>query len=115
MRVLIAEDNETMREMIKSLLGEPGTDVFECADGDAAVEMYDQLHPDCVLMDVEMEPMDGITATRKIKAAHPEARIVIVTNYGDRRTREAAEKAGADEFVDKENLLDIKDLMARGS
>jgi Response regulator containing a CheY-like receiver domain and an HTH DNA-binding domain len=110
MRLLIAEDNEQMRNMIKTIMTHPTNFLFECADGESAVVMYDRVRPDCVLMDV-MKPIDGITATRMIKALHPEAKIIIVTNYGDKRTRAAAAQAGADGFVEKENLVLLRTLV----
>lgn len=108
MRLLIAEDNEQMRGLIKTIMRDPTNSLFECADGESAVVMYDRLHPDFVLMDVEMKPVDGITATRLIKALHPEAKIIIVTDYGDKRTRAAAAQAGADGFVEKEDLVSLR-------
>jgi CheY-like chemotaxis protein len=111
MRILIAEDNEQMRDMIKTIMTDPTHTFFECADGESAVVMYDRLRPDCVLMDVEMKPIDGLTATKRIKHSHPEAKIIIVTNYGDKRTRAAAAQAGADGFVEKENLVSLRMLV----
>ena len=73
--------------------------------------MYDSVHTDCVLMDVEMKPIDGITATRLIKASHPEAKVIIITNYGDKRTRAAATQAGAVAFLEKENLVSLRKLV----
>ncbi len=54
-----------------------------------------------------MKLMDGITATRRIKAADPAARIIIVTDYDQADLREAARQAGACAFVAKENLLEL--------
>ena len=111
MRLLVAEDNEQMRDLIKTIMTDPAYTIFECADGGSAALMYDSVHPDCVLMDVEMKPIDGITATRLIKASHPEAKIIIVTNYGDKRTRAAATQAGAVGFLEKENLVSLRKLV----
>jgi CheY-like chemotaxis protein len=111
MKILIVEDNRGMREMIKAILYDPANEFFECDDGKHALPQYERWHPDCVLMDIEMKGMDGIKATKALKQVHPEAWVIMVTNYGDRRTREAASSAGADGFVLKENLLKIKDLV----
>jgi len=64
-----------------------------------------------VLMDIEMNGLDGITATRRIKAAHPAAKIIIVTNYDDPALREAARNAGACGYVLKENLFEVSSLL----
>ena len=111
MRLLIAEDNEQMRGLIKTIMAGPAYTIFECADGGSAALMYDSVHPDCVLMDVEMRPVDGITGTKLIKASHPEAKIIIVTNYGDKRTSAAAAEAGADGFLEKEHLVSLRKLV----
>ena len=58
--ILIADDNANARRMIRSLLEEIDTVVIECSDGGAAIEAYDRLLPDWVLMDINMQPVDGL-------------------------------------------------------
>ena len=111
MKLLIVEDSEKMREMIKSFVANVAEEVFECTDGAEAFTAYEQQQPDWVLMDIEMADVDGLTATRQIKAAWPEARIMIVTNYDDEALREAAHDAGASEYVLKPNLPDIRRIL----
>ena len=72
---------------------------------------YGRLQPDCVLMDIEIEGVDGITATRQIIDAYPQARILIVTNYNDDNLRRAAREAGACRYIVKEHLLDILEIL----
>ena len=115
MRLLIVEDNAGMRAMIRRVMDNPKAEFFECSDGLEAVQAFERIQPDFVLMDIEMKPVDGITATRQIKKTHPEARIIIVTNYGDARTREAARMAGAHGFVTKDNLLEVRALVQAAS
>ena len=86
--------------------------VGECADGAEALNAYTRLQPDWVLMDVGMKDVDGIAATRQILAADPKARIIIVTDYNDGELRRAAQKAGASQYVVKENLLYILEILA---
>jgi CheY-like chemotaxis protein len=111
--VLIAEDNPAMRALIVSLVEGTGSTVHECADGASAVALYRRVRPDCVLMDVEMGGMDGITATRAIRRSDPAARIVIVTEHGEDRYRHAATDAGASGFLLKEHLLELPALLDR--
>jgi CheY-like chemotaxis protein len=111
MTILIVEDNDAMRQIIKTLVADL-TDTFaECEDGAQALGAYGRNHPDWVLMDIRMKEMDGLAATRQIKAAHPEARIIIVTAYDDARLREAAHAAGASAFVHKEYLLELRRIL----
>lgn len=61
-------------------------------------------------MDICLVGIDGITATKQIKAAHPDAKVVIVTNYDDDALRQAAFLAGASDYVLKEHLLHLRDV-----
>jgi CheY-like chemotaxis protein len=88
--------------------------ITECGDGDEAQERYRLDRPDWVLMDLMMPRMNGLEATRQIKAADPKARIVIVTGQVDESFRQAAATAGAFAFVLKDNLLDLRELFQAG-
>jgi ligand-binding sensor domain-containing protein len=111
MSFLIVDDNSVMRRTIRRVVGEFADQIIECDDGAKAFAAYEKHHPDWVLMDVEMNEKDGLTATQEICAAHPEAHIVIVTKHGDAAMSEAAQKAGAFGFVTKENLLELRRII----
>ncbi|MFI5234626.1 MAG: response regulator [Gemmatimonadales bacterium] len=107
--ILIVDDSSRMRAMIRALLAPLGARVHECTDGDEAVARYDELSPDWVLMDVAMRRLDGIAATRQIRSAHADARVLIVTEHADPALQIAAAEAGAAGYVLKENLFEILD------
>lgn len=109
--LLIVDDNNQVRRMIRSLVEDLDSDILECADGGEAISACHKRQPDWVLMDVNMKPIDGLTATRQIKSSFPETRIVIVTDHSDPKTRQAALAAGANGFFGKENLLRLRDLI----
>lgn len=111
MNILIVEDNEQMRRMVKTLVKDLVECVFECGEGAGALLAYAQHHPDWVLMDIDLPEADGITVTRQIVAAHPEARVMMVTNYDDTDLREAARSAGACAYVVKEELIVIRRIL----
>ncbi len=114
MILMIVDDNPKMRQHIKMLLERHLADIQkiqECSDGGEAITMYEQTQPDWVLMDVAMEPVNGLTATKAITQSHPRAKIVIVTQYDDPEYREAAKKSGACAYVLKEDLLDIPGIV----
>jgi CheY-like chemotaxis protein len=110
MKLLIVEDNQPMRRLIRSLVADLAEAITECGDGADARASYEEHHPDWVLMDLMMPQMDGFTATRQILAANPAARIVIVTDHESQALREAARQAGACGYVLKENLQDLRRL-----
>jgi DNA-binding NarL/FixJ family response regulator len=113
--LLIAEDNARMRESIKRYLHSriPGFHtVIEVEDGGQAIACYERMHPDWVLMDIAMEPVDGLAASRAILGAHPEAKIIILTNYDEARYRAAAREIGTKAFILKERLGDILSVLS---
>jgi len=109
--LLIVDDNPEMRRMIGQVAAAKGDLIIECADGDEVTEAYAAHQPDWVLMDVEMKRMDGLKATAALIRLHPEARVIIVTKYGDAQTRAAAQEAGARFFVGKDDLLSLRSLL----
>lgn len=110
MTILIVEDNSLMRALIRETVREFAAIVIECEDGDEAFAAYQANLPNWVLMDIQMPRVDGLTASRQIKAGYPDAQICIVTDYGDAGTRSAAKAAGANAFVLKENLEELRNL-----
>jgi DNA-binding NarL/FixJ family response regulator len=116
MTFLIAEDNTKMRQSIKRFLlkNVPNHHTFyEADDGGEAVQLYNRFSPDWVLMDIEMEPMDGLTASKTILATHPAAKIIVVTIFDDAGYRKAAQEAGTVAFVSKEHLSDLPTILSR--
>jgi len=113
--VLIVDDNQGMRTLMTDLVRTYADEIVLCSNGLDALKAFPRCRPDWVLMDVEMHPMDGLTATKEICASYPSARIAIVTQNDNVSTREKARQAGASAFVPKENLLQIRDLLRPGT
>ncbi len=111
MKLLIADDNEAIREMIKRLSLKYFNELVECSNGADAVAFYKQHCPDWVIMDIKMEKLDGLTSTRIIKQNDPYAKIIVVSQYKDSSFREEALNAGAVDFIGKENLMKIFDVI----
>jgi len=114
-KFLIVDDNKSIRETLIRIVRKESDEVIECGDGSEALELYRLHRPDWVLMDIHMKEMSGIEATSQIIAIDPEARVVMVTGYGDKFFRRAAEKVGAKGFVTKENLSEIDSIVRRES
>ncbi len=109
---MIVDDNKKMRDVIKDSLSGILCDVVEYSSGKDAVEGYETVHPDWVLMDVMMVPMSGITALSEIRKNHPDAKVIMVTNSVEDSVSEASFKAGAFAFIKKESLVQISDLIS---
>jgi len=111
MKILIVEDNPTIRRLIRRAISDIADNIIECEDGADALAAYTEHRPDAVLMDVRMPRMDGLSATRQILDQHPGARIVIVTDYNDDGLRSAAREAGACAYALKNNLTELDTVL----
>jgi DNA-binding NarL/FixJ family response regulator len=101
-RVLIVDDSERIRRGLRGLLelAEEVELVAEAANGAEGVRLAERLAPDIVLMDLAMPVMDGIMATREIRASRPETRVLVVTALPGQE--QAARTAGADAVLLKD-------------
>lgn len=100
--VLIVDDSRTSRKLLEGLLEKNGYNIAAIAcNGEEAVSLYRQYHPDIVTMDITMPVLDGITSLKQIKQADPKAKIVMVTAAGQRGKMVEAIKYGADDFITK--------------
>lgn len=113
LKVLIIDDNEKMRSMIRSIVKRKANEVFECSDGMEVLGEYGIHRPDWVVMDVKMKKMDGFTATELLHQYFPKAKVMIVSQYDEPGMREQAQKVGAAAFVAKDDLLDILDHLKK--
>ena len=107
-RVLIVDDHTIVRKGIRALLAEiAGLEVVgEGADGLEAIALAARLNPDVILMDLGMPRLDGIEATRQIKARQPESRILVMTSFATDDKVLPAIKAGAQGYLLKESAPD---------
>ena len=112
--IMIVDDSPQMRTVIRRFLQKMNADreYHECDDGHEAVEAYERLRPEWVLMDVKMQGMDGLLATESILQKYPKAKIVIVTNFDEPELRAAAQRAGAHGYVTKDRLWELRNLIS---
>jgi CheY-like chemotaxis protein len=108
---MIVDDHAEMRTLIRSLLHDVVQEFVECAGGAEAVAAFPAAHPDWTLMDVVMPGMDGLAATRQIKAQFPEARILIMTQHQNLKLRDSARAAGATGYLGKEELNRLEGIL----
>jgi len=119
-RVLVVDDHPVVRAGLLGLLqAEPDLEVVgEAADGDEAITRVSSLRPDVVLMDLRMPRMDGATATARIVATDPQARVLVLTTYSTDSDILRAVEAGASGYLLKDTprreLADAVRAAARG-
>lgn len=102
-RILIIEDQEDNRRILRDLLESVGFELFEATTGEEGVRLAETAHPDLILMDVQMPVLDGYEATRQIKAQTGlrNVPIIVVTSYALSGDDAKAKAAGADAYVAK--------------
>ena len=103
-RVVVADDNQLMREKIVQLVQSEFAVVGTAADGSTALEIALQLKPDIVVLDISMPGMSGLDVAVEIKKNYPSAKIVILTVHSDPDYVTAALNAGASGYVIKSDL-----------
>lgn len=102
MRVLIVDDAKFMRHMIRSIFQELGWEVVgEAENGQEACELYEQLLPDLVTMDIVMPDVSGIEALKIIREKDPDAKVIMISAIDQREPLMEALKLGAADYVVK--------------
>ena len=101
MKALVAEDDPGIRRLIAGMLEMDGWDVREAADGEEAVAIAEDWHPDAVVIDVMMPNKDGITAVREIREMEGGGDVGVVVVSAKAAAEGAAMEAGSDDFVAK--------------
>ena len=106
-RVLLADDHRMLREGLRRSLAEEGFDIVGEADnGEQAVRLAADLQPDVVLMDVSMPEMDGVEATRIIRATGTATQVIMLTMHADKEVLAEAMRAGASGYLVKDCSTD---------
>ena len=100
LKVLIVDDSTSVRFQLRILVEEAGHSVVaEAVNGVEAVEVYRQLRPNLVLLDIVMPELDGMQALEEIKGLDPDAKVVMVSSAATRGNIERAQQLGALQFV----------------
>jgi DNA-binding NarL/FixJ family response regulator len=104
LRLVIADDQASVREGLVLLLGGlPGIEVVgAAADGEQALQLVAEHKPDAILLDLHMPVLDGIGATRRLAAEHPEVAVVVLTTFADDTSVLDALHAGARSYLTKD-------------
>lgn len=107
-KLLLVDDQPSVRMGLRMRLSLEAdvTIVGEAGDGEAALSLAQTLHPDVIVMDVQMPRMDGISATAALRSIVPGAGVVLLSLYDDAITRARGQEAGALAFVQKQGTMD---------
>jgi two-component system NtrC family response regulator len=100
-RILVVDDDESLRWVTAAQLRQAGYHVAAAADGQEALRMMEESAPELVITDLKMPGMSGLDLLRAIRAAYPEVIVVVVTAFGTVETAVAAMKAGAYDYITK--------------
>lgn len=108
--VLVVDDTQFMRKMLKDILSERFEVIGEAENGKESLEMVEEHEPDLVTMDVIMPEMDGLEALSKIKDRYDNLTVIMVTSVGQNEKVTEAMKKGAEGYIikpfDEESVLD---------
>jgi two-component system chemotaxis response regulator CheY len=119
LKVLVCDDSILARKQLKDIIATNGTPTFyEAADGQGAIDMYKEVKPDIVFLDIVMPKKDGNIAIEEIISYDPDATIIICSSVGTQSLLKCALEAGAKDFVqkpiDQQQVLDIVNKFLEG-
>lgn len=99
--VLIVDDDEVIRSLLRMTLPEEGFDLVEARDGEEALQLTDARAPALVLLDWRMPGLSGAEVLPELKRRHPDAPVIVLTAEPETQHRQTAESLGADVFITK--------------
>jgi DNA-binding NarL/FixJ family response regulator len=108
MKIIIVDDDYLVVNSLKTIVNASGIEVLAVGyDGMEAVDLYDLHRPDLILMDIRMEKMNGIEATKKILQIDPDAKILLITTFQDNEYISSALSLGCKGYILKQNIQGI--------
>jgi CheY-like chemotaxis protein len=113
MKLLIVDDSSEMRYMLRNLCEHLFDKIIECEDGESALNACIKEKPDIILMDIKMKKIDGFSATRLIRRYIPGMKIIMVSQFVDESFREEAYRAGALNYVSKDDLTKLEPVIIK--
>ncbi len=101
MKVLVVDDEESIRTAIEGILKDEGYNVHLASNGEAALKVFDGFTPDIVLLDIWMPGLDGIEVLKRIKEKKPATEVIMISGHGNVEVAVKATKLGAYDFIEK--------------
>jgi NarL family two-component system response regulator LiaR len=114
-KLLIVDDHAALRRTVKQMFEGLNATFLEASSGEEALRVSAAEHPDWIIMDMRMPGMGGLKATEAICKLDSKARVIVISQFIEPEYAELARKAGAVEFVNKEDMADLVELIRRQS
>ena len=109
LKILVVEDGQSQRDMLRDFLAGEGHDLSDAANGEKALKMMKNGYFDLVLLDYKMPGMDGMAVLKEVKDLNPEIDVILMTAYGTIETAVKAMKAGAADYITKP--IELEELL----
>ncbi|HDP98777.1 MAG TPA: response regulator [bacterium] len=118
-KVLIIDDSEVNRHLLKALLKQIGLESYSAVDGDEGLNQFKKINPDITFLDIVMPKRSGLDILKELKTIKPDAIIIMISSYVNKQNIQEAKNSGADWFVIKpftrEKILEVIDKFSRVS
>ena len=100
-KILVVDDQESIRYLLDTVLRRQGHDVLLAAGGQRGIEVFRQEHPDVTILDLSMPEMKGLEVLQQIRTIDPRAPVVILTGMGTEADEQQCRERGVSEFIQK--------------
>ena len=111
LKLLIVDDHAALRRTVRQLFDGPQVTILEASSGEEAVKVFGAERPDWVVMDMRMPGMGGLKATEALRKLDARARVIVISQFTDPEYAEQAKRAGALDFVNKEDLSQLPQII----
>jgi len=111
LKLLVVDDHAGFRHTVRQMFDASTAKITEAASGEEAVKIFAAERPDRVIMDMRMPGMGGISATQAIRQLDGQARVIVISQFTEAEYREQAQRAGAVEFLDKEDMSRLVEII----
>lgn len=113
-KILVIDDEQSIRELLEKLLRREGYDVVLAENGWKGLELFCQERPDVVVLDLKMPGIEGLTALQQVRRLNPGQRIIVLTGAGTSENEQQVRELGVTEYIEKEfSLHRIGDSLKR--
>ena len=106
-KILVIDDEPSIRSLLDTLLRRKGYDVVLADSGRKGLELFRREHPDVIVLDLKMPEMDGLTVLRQIHSLDPKKPVIILTGAGNAEAEQQVRALGVTEYVEKEFSLHL--------